>query len=155
MRRSIVLASLAATLMSGCFYSPTGVNSAAEAVPVPDSGKVALSYTVPEGVDASKVTFKVEGNDTVTALDDSTNNPHTVSLDVSSITTPGYYTVDVLLNDDTDPTAKLFFVIPDPNAGKASEGDGTDTSGDATTSGDGASSDGSDASDSGDASAGS
>jgi hypothetical protein len=153
MRRSIVLASLAATLMSGCFYSPTGVNSAAEAVPVPDSGKVALSYTVPEGVDASKVTFKVEGNDTVTALDDSTNNPHTVSLDVSSITTPGYYTVDVLLNDDTDPTAKLFFVIPDPNAGKASEGDGSEAgSGDATTSGDGASSD---TTDSGDASAGS
>lgn len=123
MRRSIALASLTAALLSGCFYAPTGVNKAAESVPVPESGKVALSYTVPAGVDATKVTFKVEGQDAVQALDDSTNNPHTVSLDVSSIADkPGYYTVDVLLNDQTDPTAKLYFVIPDPNAGKASDG---------------------------------
>jgi hypothetical protein len=127
MRRPIALLTLAAALTAGCFYAPTGTNKATDAVPVPADGKVSLSYTVPAGKDATKVTFKVEEKPDVTALDDSTNNPHTVSLDVSSLAA-GFYTVDVLLNDETDPTAKLFFVVPGA-APAASDTGSSDTSG--------------------------
>ena len=124
MRARILILALAASLVSGCFFSPVGPNTATNAIPTPASGKVSLSYTVPEGAEVTKVTFKVEGQDAVNALSDSTDATHTVELDVSSLT-PGLYVADVILNEDTDPTAKLTFVVPDPNAGKTTEGDGS------------------------------
>jgi hypothetical protein len=128
MRHAIALATLTAALLTGCFYSPVGPNKAANPAPTPGAdGKVAVSYTLPEGTEATKVTFVVvdaEGNPTsVTALDDSTNATRTGSLDVSSLAA-GVHVVDVKFDEAEEAAAHLVIVKP---GNPVSNGEGGET----------------------------
>jgi hypothetical protein len=119
MRHSIALLALSAALLSGCFFSPVGPNNAAAPAPTPDaSGKVAVTYAIPEGVEATKVTFQVVEKPDVQVLDDSTEAVRQGSIDASALD-PGVYTVAVLLNDETEPVARFIFVKPGEAAAPA------------------------------------
>ncbi|MFN3431482.1 MAG: hypothetical protein ACK46X_16210, partial [Candidatus Sericytochromatia bacterium] len=100
MRPTIALLTLTSALLSGCFFSPVGPNNAPAPAPTPDgSGKVAVTYAIPEGVEATKVTFQVVEKPDVQALDDSTEAVRQGSLDTSALE-PGVYTVAVLINEE-------------------------------------------------------
>jgi hypothetical protein len=119
MRQPIALLALSAALLSGCFFSPVGPNNAAAPAPTPDaSGKVAVTYAIPEGVEATKVTFQVVEKPDVQVLDDSTEAVRQGSLDASALD-PGVYTVAVLINDETEPVARFIFVKPGEAAAPA------------------------------------
>lgn len=119
MRHSIALVALSAVLLSGCFFSPVGPNNAAAPAPTPDaSGKVAMTYAIPEGVEATKVTFQVVEKPDVQVLDDSTEAVRQGSIDASALE-PGVYTVAVLINDETEPVARFIFVKPGAAAAPA------------------------------------
>lgn len=133
-----LLAPLAALALfgAGCFFSPTGINQAntlpggttasgaalpAALYPTPDAnGVVTLSYTPPANrTDVTAVQFQFsppDGSSPTARLDDSFSDGFTATFDAKPLQ-PGLYTVDVFLNDDTTPSAKLPFLVP---AGAAS-----------------------------------
>lgn len=127
---------VAVLLAAGCFYSPSGVNSATtlpggttasgaalpgDLYPTPDAnGIVTLNYTPPaDKTDVNSVQFQFsppDGSTPTAELDDSFSDGFTATFDATPLQ-PGLYTVDVFLNDDTSPSAKMPFLVP---AGAAS-----------------------------------
>ncbi|HEY9723337.1 MAG TPA: hypothetical protein V6D47_15105 [Oscillatoriaceae cyanobacterium] len=122
---------VAALLAAGCFYSPTGTNDAStlpggvdasgtaltgDLYPTPDAnGIVTLNYTPPaDRTDVNSVQFQFsppDGSTPTAELDDSFSDGFTATFDATPLQ-PGLYTVDVFLNDDNAPSAKIPFLVP-------------------------------------------
>jgi len=117
---AIVVGILAGPLMSSCFYSPSGTNASNVLYPSPDTGgHIQLQYFPPRS-DVAKATFGVQDHDDITIPpDDTPDDGFTADIDVSKLT-PGIYTVNVTLDEDTDPTGHMTLLVPGVASGDGS-----------------------------------